>query len=208
MKKLFNVFMLVTALLLVGSSLMKAQDRPVFIVKGGMNVSNLMLSKTSYYDEPDPKIGYNIGATIDIPAFMKNMFIRTGLGVTSKGAEDGYWDGDFKSNLVYLQAPANVGYRFDFGLKDLALATSGGLYFAYGIAGDTGSENFDISSFDLYKRFDFGFNADVAIEYKRFVGGFLFDIGVLDINKKLLNDRGRKVNVNNVNCSFYVGLKF
>lgn len=208
MKNLHKVFLTLFALLFIGSSMTYAQDKPVFIVKGGMNVSNLMFSRSSHYDDPDAKIGFNIGATVDIPAFMENMFMRTGVGVTSKGAERDYWNEDFKSNLIYVQAPLNLGYRFKFGLSDLALATSGGVYFAYGIGGDTDLDDYSYSSFDVYKRFDFGFNADVAIEYKRFVGGFLFDVGFLDINKELRWDNGRSTDVRNVSCSFYVGLKF
>lgn len=175
----------------------------------------MFISDDWFHVDPDPKVGYNIGATIDIPVISKNWFVRSGLNYTVKGASIDERDIIYKPVLKFLQVPLNMGYRYDFGSQDFAVAASAGPYFAYGVGGKmkVGSdlETVKLNTFDHYKRFDFGFNFDAAVEYKQFVGGILFDIGVLDLGKDTkvgdyrVNDG---MDISTVNFSFYVGYKF
>lgn len=215
MKRIHGFTFLLVLMLVMSNCLLLAQTKPVIIVKAGGNVSNMLMTDSWYNVTPDPKIGYTIGATVDIPVITKNWFVRSGLNYTVKGASIDEYDFVYKPVLKFLQVPLNMGYRYDFGSRDFAVAASAGPYLAYGVGGkmEFGSRlgTFNLNSFDYFKRFDLGFNFDAAVEYKRFVGGILFDMGVLDLSKDTsfedyrINDG---MYLSTVNFSFYVGLKF
>ncbi|WP_165040386.1 porin family protein [Dysgonomonas sp. ZJ709] len=115
-------------------------SRFTFGVKTGVNLSNSSLSIA------DPRVGFNIGGTVDYE-LSKGFFLSSGLEFTTKGAKfsERYFateisessnivigDKESNFNLMYLQVPLTIGYKIPLA-KSLSLNLNAGGYAAYGI---------------------------------------------------------------------------
>lgn len=120
---------------------------------------------------------------------------------------------DFKTTLHYLAMPLNLGFRS--GITDnLAVAVEFGPYVAYGLKGTHSIAGIDFDAFksdkkaELFeggvKRFDWGLNGAVALEYTNFYFKLGADYGLYNIMKEGNKDNSFK------NIAFYtnVGYRF
>jgi len=176
-----------------------------FGVKAGMNLSNTTT------DDYDPKVGFNIGGTVEYN-LGHNFFLGSGLEFTTKGAKasmnytdldfvDGKYTGRIKNslNLMYLQLPLTVGYRLPVS-DNLNITFRAGGYVAYGLTirgkckyngivtepdGEKRDWNFEIKykSFDYanIKRFDFGLLGSVGVEFNKFSVNLGYEYGLRNL---------------------------
>lgn len=211
MKNSYKIILIAVALIF-GITAVNAQSSPVtFGVKGGLNISNLDISGGGFTMDTDPKIGFNVGLTVDY-ALPANFYILSGLELTTKGADFDEHGVKFDPNLMYLQMPINAGYKLQV-MDNLKILFFAGPYFAYGIGGKTKVSGYDewgdyySGKYDSFgsegwaKRFDMGINGGAGIEYNKFVATIGCDYGVIDIN-----DGSGDAYTQNV--SFTVGYKF
>lgn len=191
-----------------------------FQIRGGMNISNLYARYKNEYDYADAKIGYNVGAYVDIE--LKNYFYMfTGLAFTTKGAKiedvEVYGEGTFDAtmNAMYLQLPVYFGYRRELNNNKLKLGFAAGPYFAYGIGGKSKFESLrqggypESDTFDkngLWNRFELGLGFEVNLEADKFIFAISTEAGITNAWKK---DRLEyNANVTNSVVGLSIGYKF
>jgi len=211
MKNSYKIILMAVTLILSVTAV-NAQSFPVtFGVKGGLNISNLDLSDDdAYYKDDDPRIGYNVGITVDF-ALPANLYILSGLELTSKGTDYDRHGNEFKPNLTYLQLPVNLGYKLNV-TDELGFLFYAGFFGAYGVSGKTKIDGYKYDSFGgsgIFKRFDLGIVAGVSVQYGKFIGTISCDYGFIDINNNLVNNySSRSIDVYTQNASIGVGYKF
>lgn len=165
------------------SELPYSPKKVTFGIRGGLNISNLTTNYDNEVYNEKVKFGYNIGATMDCH-LAKDFYIRTGLGLTSKGAivkdlrfeEVSY---ESKMNAVYLQVPIYFAYKTFFrGTSDMKVSIAGGPYVAYGVAGQstqktqTGTVVGKADTFGdgwVWNKPDIGVGIEVSLEVKKIV---------------------------------------
>jgi hypothetical protein len=132
-----------------------AQSSVSFGLRGGVNFQNLN-GKNASGDNLDNKlkVGFNVGATVDIPVAAPDYFVQTGLLFSTKGAKVEQANLTNKVNLSYLEVPITFLYKPVVGEGRLLLGV--GPYLGFAVAGDAdyGDINFD----NDFKRFDAGGN--------------------------------------------------
>lgn len=91
-------------------------------------------------------------------------------------------------NLVAVQVPVNLTYKFSFGNGDFSLAPYFGLNFRINLLGSIseGGESInifdkDIMGNDAYKRFQMGWQIGVGLNYKRFYFGAGYGTDFMEI---------------------------
>ncbi len=200
MKTTFKTCLVAIALLIGVNTY--AQDQPVtFGVKAGVNLSNL----SGDVDGTDAKIGFNAGVTLDY-GFTPDVYLLTGLQLTTKGFKAGSGDNKFTSNLMYLQLPVHVGYKLTVA-EATKIVFHAGPYAAYGIGGkseltlDGKKEKENSFQKGLYKKFDFGVGLGVGAEFGKIGVDLGYDFGLANIN-----DGDGKIR--NMNAYLSLGYKF
>lgn len=190
-------------LLLVGITV-NAQDKPViFGVKAGVNMSNL----NGDIKHNDVRFGYNIGVTLDYK-FTPELYLLTGLDLTTKGLRINVDDVKASSNLIYLQLPVHVGYKLSIS-EITKLVFYAGPYVAYGIGGKhkEDAEFIEVKTDSFrkygYKRFDFGLGLGVGAEFGKIVTSLGYDFGLTNINGS-----GSDGKIRNSNAYLTLGYKF
>lgn len=184
---------LVAIALLIGINTY-AQDKPItFGVKAGLNLSNV----SGKNEHGDAKIGFNAGVTLDY-GFTPDVYLLTGLQLTTKGFKMKVLSEKLTSNLMYLQLPVHVGYKLTVA-EATKIVFHAGPYAAYGIGGKTGGEK----SFrdGAYKKFDFGLGLGVGAEFGKIGVDLGWDLGLANINR----GEGK---TKNQNAYLSVGYKF
>lgn len=200
-----NGFIILFASLFIFSGKIQAQVPFTFGVKAGVSLS------TSSIDDYDMLVGLSSGVVMDYN-FSKNIFIRTGLDFTMKGAKyDSFTetmgnDGlvryiyDQRAVLNYLQIPIMLGYRHRVA-HDTHIYISGGTYFAHGVygkgeytlktikvegnnqTGDIVKEKFDDFD-DMYlKNFDWGVVGAIGAEYGKYSINIGYEYGFTNLGK-------------------------
>jgi len=215
MRKLGIVIMFI--LTMIGSK----SIAQTFGIKAGMNFSN-MLNKDNdfkYSEEYKTRIGFNIGATMELPLSGPILF-ETGLIIDTKGYKRTI-DGNniqtkIRFNTTYLDIPLHIKYAFEFsGLKPYVAA---GPYIGFGISGKIisktvvsgiSSETSDAVNWgndngsDL-KQLDGGFDFGAGLEFGNIYLGANYSLGLANICPN--PDNGQKYN--NRLFSISVGYKF
>lgn len=220
---------------------LKAQNKKFsFGVRAGVNISNGTEETPYLVGNKKGKTGFHVGVNADY-LLTKSLYLESGLSLTTKGAvhEDAeLWIGSTNpattywkrtTNLVYLQLPLKVGYKFGISPSVKVLLNAGG-YFAYGIGGKEtvkqntvpssvrGEEKFTGDSFgtetrrravyDLKKE-DYGLTFGTGAEYKQFSLHVDFELGLANIGKpNSQNAPGNKSEFRNRNLSVGVGYAF
>lgn len=194
MKTTFKTCLVAIALLIGVNTY--AQDQPItFGVKAGVNLSNL----SGDVDGTDAKIGFNAGVTLDY-GFTPDVYLLTGLQLTTKGFKAGSGDNKFTSNLMYLQLPVHVGYKLTVA-EATKIVFHAGPYAAYGIGGKTeGVKSFQDGA---YKKFDFGVGLGVGAEFGKIGVDLGYDFGLANIV-----DTEGDGKVRNMNAYLTLGYKF
>lgn len=114
-----------------------------------------------------------------------NWSIMPSLEFAMKGSKYDYGEED-ELSLSYIQIPVLAAYRFHVN-NSLNMVLKAGPYVAYAIKGDF--EGHDIFEDDpdtgeaMGKRFDFGLDLGVDLEYQRYVVGFEYEYGFTSIEK-------------------------
>ena len=212
MKK-FKV-VLIAAAILFGTHV-SAQNSPLtFGVRAGVNFSGIWGDVEEL--DADSKVGFQVGVTMDMP-LTPALYLMTGLHLTTTGFK--FDAGEVlnvslegTTNLMYLQLPIHLGYKFEVG-NGTRLVFHGGPYVAYGVGGNTsvgvGIARVSVPSFegneemDGFNRFDFGVGAGFGIEFSRMTVGLGFDLGLANIHPDSGDD-----SVRNWNSHLTVGWRF
>ena len=153
------------------------------ILKGGLNLSNAVGVK----GEGDIKI--KEGFTVGLETSTKldhHFFLNSGLFFQTKGTKYEIGDKETSINLMYLQIPIQIAYKYPLE-KHTDLSFHIGPYFAYGIGGkidpDSHKKENSFSKTSL-KRFDLGMSVGIALEVSRIILGFTYERGLLNIEQK------------------------
>lgn len=193
--------------LLIGISA-SAQDSPIqFGVKAGLNLSNFG-GKAG--DDLDAKIGFNVGVTVDY-ALTEDVYLLSGLELTTKGAKLSESGAKLTFNPMYLQLPIHAGYKLAIA-EGTKLVFHAGPYLAYGIGGKAkltgaGDEDYKIDFFGSEeeggaKSFDFGVGLGVGAEFGQINAGLGYDFGLANIS------RSDDAKLKTQNAYLTVGYKF
>lgn len=171
------------------------QEKSLFFIKGGINISKTDDIYTSY------KAGYQIG--IETEFFVNEKWsIDPSLIFLSKGGKNknntildkesnkiGYVDYSF--NQLFLQLPIFVSYHYDIN-KNTSLNFSAGPYLSYGVGGkltnkseinkEKSKSKTDIFD-NKYGRFEFGVGTGISINYSKLKFGIQSDFGFIRFPK-------------------------
>lgn len=192
-----------------------------FGVKAGMNFSNLLNKDNDfkYSEEYKTRIGFNLGATMELPLSGPILF-ETGLIIDTKGykatVNDPGIERRYKFNTTYLDIPLHIKYAFEFsGLKPYVAV---GPYIGFGISGkiivktiinSVSSETSDAVNWgndnnsDL-KQLDGGLDFGGGLEFGNIYLGANYSLGLANICPN--PDNGQKYN--NRLFSISLGYKF
>ncbi|MDR1089852.1 MAG: PorT family protein [Prevotella sp.] len=194
MKTIFKMCLVAVALLTGINTY--AQDKPItFGVKAGVNLSNA----SGEGESADAKIGFNVGVTLDY-GFTPDIYLLTGLQLTTKGYTLKEENEKITSNMMYLQLPVHVGYKLTVA-EATKIVFHAGPYVAYGIGGKTdGVKSFQDGA---YKKFDFGVGLGVGAEFGKIGVDLGYDFGLANINDTNVDGK-----IKNQNAYLTVGYKF
>lgn len=194
MKTTFKTCLVAIALLIGVNTY--AQDQPItFGVKAGVNLSNVGGDASG----TDAKIGFNAGVTLDY-GFTPDVYLLTGLQLTTKGFKVKVLSEKLTSNLMYLQLPVHVGYKLTVA-EATKIVFHAGPYAAYGIGGKTeGEKSFQDGA---YKKFDFGVGLGVGAEFGKIGVDLGYDFGLANINDTDVDGK-----LKNMNAYLTLGYKF
>jgi len=203
MKK--NVIVCICFLLGLSFSVHAQQLR--FGVKGALNISEIDDFNIMNVPEDDEggdlgsKLGFYGGLAVQY-LFDQNWGIESGFYYSQLGGEvERGLNPKCKvtANPSYLQLPIQAIYKFDVNNSGLKIYPAIGLYIGYGLNGKvkvkgetTGlfiPDSYDY--FDEVKRFDLGVALGLNFEYKDFVLGGAYDMGLTKVGKNSLNDNAR-----------------
>lgn len=177
-------------------------------VKAGAGVATLWGSGS---EGAKPHVVAKIGVGIEKP-FSSNFSLMPSLEVALKGVKfenkrytnDGIYDLNTTIDLLYVQVPILVAYRFN--LSDAwNMTLKAGPYAAYEVYEHTkfslGSESVSSSNKLEVKKFDAGVDVGFDIEYHRFVFGVEAEMGFLSL-------LGNSTDIKNLAFYATIGYKF
>lgn len=167
-----------------------------FSIRAGVNFATL--------DDPqyssDCQSGFNVAALYNI-SLMRSapLYLQSGVAIEMKGARSGRFLGEEYPKTHYksygFEIPIVVTYDIMVG-SDMAIVPELGLYYSYAFAGSiqTGDyffrpydkEEYDVADGEsvnsqLFKRNDFGIRCGLSFRYSRYLIGFAYDAGLLDV---------------------------
>ena len=169
MKKLVA---LLCALCVAGT--LSAQEKHIFGVRAGLNVSNMTAKVDGVSTSPSSRVSFQAGGSYQYN-FLESMpfYLETGLYLSLKGAEESDRNSTATTRMTYLQIPAMVNYHWEVSDK-VTLIPSAGFYYALGIGGkvkysERGSDvtvKEDVFGKDGdYGRSDFGMRFTASVEF-------------------------------------------
>lgn len=183
--------------------------------KAGIGISSVLESGGS--EGSKTHLVGKIGGGIEYP-LTSNLSLMPSLEFAFKGAA---WEYEYDTNksfketidIYYLQVPVLFAYRFNLTDR-LNLVAKVGPYFAFGLAGKVhdknpswGNESYGVFSEQVgCKRFEVGGDVGIDLEFKRWVVGVEYEIGITPLLKE--EDKGFTYTMRN--SAFYatVGYKF
>ncbi len=163
----------------------KAQETLGVSVKAGVNFNTFSRDNSTGLKS---LIGYHIGATYEFD-LGKNFAVEPGLFLDTRGAK---YEGAFvgKTNIIGLTVPVLVKGTFEIN-RDLNVFVNAGPFVNIGLGGTrktetaTTTEKRDVTfgngSSDI-ERTNFGLNFGAGVEYRRFVLGIGYDLGLSGVN--------------------------
>lgn len=176
-------------------------------IKGGLNTATVYLESGSNSASLESVVGAVAGITLE-HLLAPNWFFHSGLEASMKGF--GFGSGSnstLESTAVYLEIPAAVGYKFNIG-KGWNLEPRAGLYFAYGVAGNTSAGSNSVSTFGdkILKPFDAGVLFGFFLDNDKIVIGLQGESGFTETNGDSFKVTGAKAHSSNM--SITVGYLF
>jgi hypothetical protein len=179
-------------------------------IKGGINVATIAFENATT-STLESVVGAVAGVTLEHP-FTSSWFFHSGLEFSMKGFEFGSGSSTtLTSTAVYLLLPAAVGYKFNIG-KGWKLEPRFGLYFAYGVTGNTSAtasgNSGSVNTFDdkILKPFDYGAMGGFFFDNNTVVIGIHSELGMSETNGENFKVTGTKAH--NSNVSITVGYLF
>ena len=174
-------------------------------IKGGLNVATITFENVDN-SGIEPVAGAVAGITLEHP-FTPKWFFHSGLEFSVKGFEISSGSSTIiKSTAIYLQFPATIGYKFNIG-NGWKLEPQLGLYFAYGISGDTSATDSknsgSVKTFNdkILNPFDCGTLTGVFFYKNNFVIGIHGELGFTEANGDNFKVTGTKVYSSNVSLT-------
>lgn len=198
----------------------------IFGVKGGLNLSNLLMKddEDTYSDDFKMKTGFHAGLTAEFPV-TESFSFETGLLLSTKGfriSEEETYLGETetyegKLNLLYLDIPFTAKAYYDLGgamiygvfgpYAGIGLSGKTKVESTYGGESETDEENIkwgsDEAEDDL-KRVDFGLTVGAGVELSSVQVGLNYNLGLANISPDTEN--GNRIKNRVVGLS--VGYKF
>ncbi len=175
-----------------------SQERS-FGVRAGLNVASMTSKEDGASYSMDSRATFHAGFAYEQPLLRAlPLYLETGLYLSGRGSTIKEEGDKWKYNMLYLQVPVSIGWRFNLGSVSLQPAV--GAYYGLGIHGKmkyTGAEggSFKIDVFkddevrgvdvsQRFKRSDVGlrFGVGAAISKHYYVGAG-YDLGLLNIYK-------------------------
>ncbi|MFP5040996.1 porin family protein [Parasediminibacterium sp. JCM 36343] len=204
-------------------------------LRGGYNLANISINDNGGVNDAKGLSSFHAGFIADIPVAsivsVQTGLLLNGQGAKSNT----YFTSSTTSNYVkssfrplYLQVPLNLAIKFPLA-PDTRLFVAGGPYVEMGLSGRSTSEtniggvvtnsSSDIkynndnpttsaqedASYDKLKRFDFGLNFGGGIEFKNFMLGINYGLGLTKINSTQTNN---SANDNNKYRTWGIGVGF
>lgn len=203
----------------------KEISRISYVVKGGLDLSNMLLNGSEDISNEDlkPKTGFHFGITGEyavskIVAFETGiLFSNKGVKSSSKNTHNGVlYESNSTLNLHYLEIPLTAKTYFNVGQSKIFGAL--GPYIGLGIggkykgkvmySGETNSYKRDIQwgsgDEDEFKRLDYGLTVGAGMEISSIQIGLSYDLGLANIST--ITDNGLKIKNRVLGLS--VGYKF
>ncbi len=168
------------------------------IIKG-FGIELGYVSSSWSYDESDEDeakstSGFTLGVTYDYPInSIPNFSILGGLFYVPKGIS--MFEGEETYNANYLELQALAKYKISLPVlnNELNVFALAGPYVAFGVGGsidietEEGKEDDmfeDLSTFDIYKRFDAGLVLGLGVNYRNYSLTFRYGLGLTNIFDK------------------------
>lgn len=171
--------------------------QPKIGVRAGYNLTNtIAISPEGHTSES--KSAANFGIVTDF-RFSKNFVLRPGLYYSMKGYKIEGWEvKTLQYNLNYLEMPLLAVFQIPLNDK-INIEFQTGLYFAYGVNGESEFERLDFSSSDIinrtiiekqptfkdnnleFERFDCGINVGFGLNIHNFYIGISDEVGLKNI---------------------------
>lgn len=191
-------------------------------VQGGLNLANITNDKNGNTEENNTLPSFNTGLMIRF-GLSSEFDLESGLILTGRGSKaETYFNGksDYvksRFNPIYIEMPLNALIKVPLS-NHTKLVFSAGPYAAIGIAGKSRSESKvgpiytsstssikfsndnpltsdqEDAAYDKLKRFDFGLNAGVALEFKPIYIKAGFGMGLTKINSTQSNNSADEKN--------------
>lgn len=216
--------MLISILTILTATIINAQSKTNFGVRGGVNFYNIT-GKEMDGDKLDNKLktGFNLGLNAEIPIGI-DFYVQPGVIYSSKGASDVFGT-DNRINVGYIEVPVNLLFKPELGTGKLLLGF--GPYVAFGVGGnyiyDANGNNkrpikfkgevslAEAISADQYymKGFDAGANFLFGYEWaNRFSVQLNAQLGLVDIYTKVENIDPGKASQKNTGFGLSAGYRF
>lgn len=184
------------------------EERTKWGIKGGVNISTLSFNIKGGGTVDNKSIaGAVLGVTLN-HAITPKWYIHSGLEFSMKGFELEL-SSTVNAKAYFIEVPVAVGYKFNIG-KGWTIEPRAGLYFAYGVAGNTSisGSSVDLKTFGdkILKPFDAGALVGVFFDNNQFVIGLQGEFGITEANGNSLTVTG--ATAHNSNFSISVGYLF
>ena len=200
----------------------------IFGVRGGLNLSNMLMKDKDYDFSEDFKIkpGFMIGPTADF-SISSVLSIETGLLLSTKGYKHSYkgtyykggsYESNTKLNLLYLDIPIIMKGNYSIS-EQTYLFLAAGPYIGIGLTGkiksesisngekETDSRDMEWGSDkenDFLKRLDYGLNFGAGVEFNSIQIALSYGLGLANISTYTDDD----VKIKNRVLQFSLGYRF
>lgn len=210
----------------------RAKVESHFIVKAGLNFSNVTVTDDGRIDKANALTAFHIGLFADLP-LAKFLSFQGGLMYSGKGAKTELGKpGDnvyvkATSTPKYIEMPINLVAKLPLGFTKIVLGAG-----PYGAIGIGGSNNVELQSpgnptvysnkeivfdgdsftnpspygFGNLKRFDYGMNILGGLEFSRFTANINYGIGFTNIYQGASNNNSDKNKYRIISFSFGIVL--
>jgi len=192
-----------------------------FGIKGGLNLSNMLIESDGETEDLKMNPGFHIGGIIDFQ-FTDLLSLETGIILDTKGFkfedEGSGYSYKEKLNLFYLDIPVVLKVSIDVG-SSVKIFGVAGPYIGVGLTGkwksveeyqgdeDTDEEKVDWGNTDddHLKRFDYGLEFGAGVEIKAFLIGVSYDLGLANISAYTDYETKIKNRVLRITVGFWFG---
>lgn len=186
------------ALLIAGSTLVEAQTKTRFGLKGGLNISTLNVSGLNVLGEFSPKAGFHVGALVAFPVAQK-FEIHPEILYSNQGYkyEETALEGKYEStaNINYIAIPVMVVYspvknfNIELGPQVSLLVNHKAEVTFNSAVFDVPDQKRTIDNGDQSQSIEFGVNAGASYFFTKnlFLSG-RYNYGISTVNKKYKNN--------------------